>query len=105
MLEELVINKSRLFNCGKQPEKPEKERCFAHKHGKCTVLLRSIAKDCKTCPFFKTQGEYEKGRERALARLKTLDKPVRHNIAEKYRIKRETLNIPPRQSIDRGVPY
>lgn len=102
MLEELVINKSRLFNCGKQPKKTE-ERCFGlDDYGKCDILLGNIKKDCKTCSFFKTKEDFEKDREKALTRLKTLDKTTRYNIAEKYKIKKELLNIP-QQSIDRGV--
>lgn len=78
------------------------EKCFAGDKKGCILLKKYIEKDCKTCPFFKTKEEFEKGREKALARLKTLDVITRHNIAEKYKIKKELLNIPV-QSIDRGV--
>ena len=101
----VIINekiRSKLFNCGKQPKKTE-ERCFGlDDYGKCDILLGNIKKDCKTCSFFKTKEDFEKDREKALTRLKTLDKTTRYNIAEKYKIKKELLNIP-QQSIDRGV--
>lgn len=99
MIEDLVISKSRLFTCGEQPKK---EKCFAHKNGRCSLLLKYIKKDCKTCPFFKTQKQHEKDKEQALKRLKSLDEITKRNIAEKYRIKKESLGIP-LQSIDRGL--
>ncbi|MFW5649127.1 MAG: hypothetical protein ACOCG5_08570 [Candidatus Alkaliphilus sp. MAG34] len=40
MIEDLVLDKSKLLNCGKQP-KIKKEKCFAkNKHGKCELLLK-----------------------------------------------------------------
>lgn len=102
MIEDLIINKSKLFNCGKQPKKPEKEKCFAHKNGRCSLLLKYIKKDCKTCPFFKTQEQYEKDKEKTLERLKGLNEITKRNIAGKYQISMKSLDIS-RQSIDRGL--
>lgn len=103
MIEDLVINKSKLFTAGKQPKKPKRGRCFAmDKKGKCTALTGYIKKDCGgACPFFKTKEEFEHGRERALKRLRSLDELTRRDIAVKYKIKFELLNVP-FQSIDRG---
>lgn len=102
MIEDLVIDKSRLFTAGKQPKKPKRGRCFADdKFERCTLLLRDIKKDCKTCPFHKTKEEFEEGREKALERLKTLNVATKRYIAEKYKIKMKLLDIP-LQSIDRG---
>ena len=79
------------------------KKCFAkNKHGECELLLKYIKKDCKTCGFFKTREEFEAGREKALRRLRGLDEITRRNIAEKYKIKLELLNVP-LQSIDRGT--
>lgn len=79
-----------------------KEKCFAkNKHGECELLLKYIKKDCATCEFFKTKEEFEEGREKALKRLRGLDEITRRNIAAKYKIKLELLNVP-LQSIDRG---
>ena len=78
------------------------KKCFAkNKHGKCELLLKYIKKDCATCGFFKTKEEFEAGREKALRRLRGLDEITRRNIAEKYKIGFDDLNIP-RQLIDRG---
>lgn len=102
VIEDLVLDKSKLLNCGKQP-KIKKEKCFAmNKNGKCTALTGYIKKDCGgACPFFKTREEFEEGREKALKRLRSLDEPTRRDIAVKYKIKFELLNVP-FQSIDRG---
>ncbi len=79
-----------------------KKRCFAeNKHGECELLLRYIKKDCAACGFFKTRAEFETGRERALKRLRGLDEITRRNIAKKYKIKLELLNVP-LQLIDRA---
>ena len=95
MIEDLVIDKSKLFTAGKQPKKPKRGRCFAkNKHGECEILLKYMKEDCKTCGFFKTREEFEAGREKALRRLRGLDEITRRNIAEKYKIKFEVLNIP-----------
>ncbi|HZX21292.1 MAG TPA: hypothetical protein VFF25_02760 [Clostridia bacterium] len=80
-----------------------KEKCFAkNKHGECELLLKYIKKDCKTCVFHKTKEEFEEGREKALERLRGLDEITRRNIAEKYKIKLEPLNISS-QPISRGT--
>lgn len=94
MIEDLVLDESKLLNCGEQPRSKE-EKCFAkNKHGECELLLKYIKKDCATCGFFKTKAELEKSREEALERLKTLNVATRRYIAEKYKIKFEVLNIP-----------
>lgn len=103
MIEDLVINKSKLFTAGKQPKKPKRGRCFADdKYERCTLLDKNIKKDCKTCVFHKTKEEFEAGREKALERLRGLDEITRRNIAEKYKIKLEPLNISS-QPISRGT--
>jgi hypothetical protein len=60
--------------------------CFAQtKRGGCKALERKY--DCETCNFYKPIRDHELDQERALKRLKSLDKPIRLNIAEKYNIK------------------
>ena len=60
--------------------------CFAQtKRGGCKALKRKY--DCLECNFYKPNRDHELDQERALKRLKSLDKPIRLNIAEKYQIK------------------
>ena len=56
-------------------------KCFADVIGTCTVLKQ---KNCKGCGFYKTHTQVEISRRKALRRLKSLDKPTRMTIAEKY---------------------
>ena len=57
-------------------------RCFADKaEDYCSALKE---KKCEGCPFYKTVEQAKKDREKALKRLKKLDKPTRLAIAEKY---------------------
>mgnify|MGYP001332556493 FL=1 len=59
--------------------------CFAQtKRGGCKALKRKY--DCETCNFYKPIRDQELDQERALKRLKSLDKPTRIAIAEKYGI-------------------
>lgn len=60
--------------------------CFAQtKRGGCEALKRKY--DCLECNFYKPKRDQELDQERAIKRLKSLDKPIRLNIAEKYQIK------------------
>ncbi len=60
--------------------------CFADIGKKCKVLKSHIKKDCETCNFYKPIRDHELDQERALKRLKSLDKATRIAIAEKYGI-------------------
>lgn len=57
--------------------------CFADAGDSCKVIGD---KKCKGCGFYKTQIQLEISKKRALRRLKTLDKPTRLHIAEKYKV-------------------
>ena len=56
--------------------------CFASTGRGCKVLKRKY--NCETCNFYKPIRDHELDQERALKRLKSLDKPTRMAIAEKY---------------------
>ena len=57
--------------------------CFAQtKRGGCKALKRKY--DCLECNFYKPNRDQELDQERAMKRLKSLDKPARLAIAEKY---------------------
>ena len=59
--------------------------CFAKTpRGGCKALKRKY--DCETCNFYKPIRDHEIDQERALKRLKSLDKATRLSIAEKYGI-------------------
>jgi len=59
--------------------------CFAQtKHGGCKALKRKY--DCLECNFYKPNRDHELDQERAIQRLRSLDKPTRIAIAEKYGI-------------------
>lgn len=55
--------------------------CFAYKKKQCTAL-KSIK--CDGCSFYKTISENRKGREKAIARILTLDKGTRESIINTY---------------------
>lgn len=59
--------------------------CFASTGRGCKALKRKY--DCETCNFYKPIRDHELDRERAMKRLKSLDKATRLGIAEKYNIK------------------
>ncbi len=61
--------------------------CWAGNEKNCKVLKRYMKKDCLTCNFYKPIRDHELSQERAIKRLKTLDKAERLKIAEKYNIK------------------
>lgn len=56
-------------------------KCYFDIPGNCMVLKQ---KRCKDCTFYMTYTELKLSRQKALRRLKTLDKPTRMAIAEKY---------------------
>jgi len=60
-------------------------KCFADSGYHC-VLLKGGKKNCETCNFYKPTRDYELDQERALKRLKSLDKAERLRIAEKYKV-------------------
>lgn len=57
-------------------------KCFADKNGTCTLLKQK--ENCEKCSFYKTHTQVEISQKRAMRRLKSLDKPTRLSIAEKY---------------------
>lgn len=57
-------------------------KCFADT-GSCKILN---VKSCNGCNFYKTEKQLEAENEKSLERLKSLDKPTRINIAEKYKM-------------------
>ncbi len=59
------------------------DKCFADL-GSCKILK---IKKCKGCNFYKTHEEARISRKKAKDRLKSLDKPTRLHIAEKYGVK------------------
>lgn len=58
-------------------------KCFADSGYHC-LLLKGGKKNCETCNFYKPKRDYELDQERAIKRLKTLDKASRLSITEKY---------------------
>lgn len=61
--------------------------CFGKNGRGCKVLNATAKKDCLTCNFYKPERDHELDQEKALKRLKSLDKATRLGIAEKYQIK------------------
>ena len=57
--------------------------CFGYKNRRCTVLKSRKCEGIQ-CGFYKTNEEYELGRERALERINSLDDATRRNIIETY---------------------
>lgn len=60
-----------------------RKKCFAIAGNSCKALK---VKACTECNFYKSEEDYELEKERALKRLKSLDKATRLSIAEKYKI-------------------
>jgi len=60
--------------------------CFAGNEKNCKVIKKGIEKDCYNCNFYKPKRDHELDQERAIQRLRSLDKPTRIAIAEKYGI-------------------
>lgn len=58
--------------------------CFASTGRGCKALKRKY--DCLECNFYKPNRDHELDQERAIKRLKSLDKPARLAIAEKYKV-------------------
>ena len=56
--------------------------CFASTGRGCKALKRKY--DCLECNFYKPEIDHQIMQEAALKRLKSLDKPTRLAIAEKY---------------------
>lgn len=60
--------------------------CFAKTpRGGCKAL--KAKENCLYCSFYKPVRDQELDQERAMKRLKSLDRPMRLAIAEKYNIK------------------
>ena len=55
--------------------------CAFDKGEECKALKE---KNCKGCPFFKTEEELERGRQKALARIRSLPKAVSRRLYRKY---------------------
>ena len=67
----------------KRREVKRMNKCFADL-GSCKILK---VKKCEGCKFYKTEEQLEVEKKIVTKRLKSLDKPTRINIAEKYKIK------------------
>ena len=59
-------------------------KCFADINTGSKGCRALKIKKCTRCNFYKTEEQAKKDREKALKRLKKLDKPTRLAIAEKY---------------------
>lgn len=55
---------------------------FERNEHSCMALT---GKDCKGCHFFKTQREFERGREKAKDRIASLPEDQQEHIKKKYR--------------------
>lgn len=58
--------------------------CFAKTRRGCKLL--NVKQNCLDCNFYKPKKDFELDQERAINRLKSLDKAIRTYIAEKYKI-------------------
>lgn len=56
-------------------------KCAFDLDGKCIALNE---KDCVGCNFRKTKQELDEGREKADARIRALEPPLRHYLMRKY---------------------
>lgn len=56
-------------------------KCFADNRDRCRALTK---KNCFNCNFYKPIRDHDLDQERAMKRLKSLDKAQRLAIAEKY---------------------
>ena len=66
--------------------------CFGLKNGKCKVLKEEKCEGCD-CGFYKTKEQYHKDRQKALERLRSLDRATLLNINDTYyRGKMNVLN-------------
>ena len=61
--------------------KPDKTDCFAYKPRSCIALTK---KNCDGCNFYKTEAEVKAAREKAMARISTLDPETQERIANAY---------------------
>lgn len=60
-------------------------KCYFNKDGGCSAL-KLKEQNCNNCSFYKTPTQVRLGREKALKRLKGLDKPTRMAIYDKYKV-------------------
>ncbi|WP_350343243.1 hypothetical protein PRVXT_002535 [Proteinivorax tanatarense] len=58
--------------------KPDKTDCFAYHPDKCIALTK---KNCDGCRFYKTSAEVKADREKAMAKIRTLDIETQERIA------------------------
>ena len=70
--------KREILFIGKQKEK-DREECFAMEQGNCTILTDKFP-TCRGCVFYKTQSQFEQDQSKALAKIKTLEKPTLINL-------------------------
>lgn len=61
--------------------KVDKTDCFAYKPRECVALTK---KNCDGCSFYKTKAEVKAAREKAMARIITLDIETQGRIARAY---------------------
>ncbi len=59
------------------------DKCFAYTDRWCKALK---VKECEDCSLFKTKGEAEEGRKKAIERVMSLDKDKRDHIIETYKL-------------------
>lgn len=64
-----------------KPTKTNKTDCFAYKPRECVALTK---KNCDGCSFYKTKAEVEAAREKAMARISSLDLETQGRIATAY---------------------
>ena len=55
--------------------------CAFEKGDECKALKE---KNCKGCPFFKTEEALDRGRQKALERIRSLPKAESHRLHRKY---------------------
>lgn len=63
--------------------------CAFDKENECEALKE---KNCKGCPFFKTEEALERGRQKARERIRTLPLAIRTKLFRKYYEKKGAKN-------------
>ena len=64
-----------------KPNKSDKTDCFAYQPTKCVARTK---KNCDGCTFYKTAAAVKADREKAMARIATLDEETQERIARVY---------------------
>ncbi|WP_350342363.1 hypothetical protein PRVXT_001593 [Proteinivorax tanatarense] len=62
---------------------PKKQNCFAYKKNGCKALRVKECEGC-ICPFFKTKGEYKRGKKEVKKRINSYDEPERSYLIDAY---------------------